>query len=1137
MVVGIYTGLFSQALKKMAGIKIIIIVLILFSFIPLVSAPIWYGSGDDSGLVLRMSCEGNFLDGSGQGNDGTQSGGVTITSGVKGRACGFDGVNDWISLGSASSLDNLDNITISFWFKTKGSSTVQEFIDKNGVTTNRFFLANNRLTFVRGYSTANSAAYSSSSIVSPNTWYHVVGVRESKITRLYVNGTILPVSVDDVNGTGTLNDDSGATAIIGQVNAGYWLNGTIDEVRIYNRSLSTTEISSLYDTGKTYHLNVKTTPTLGIIDETPAPTLTDESGLVGWWKMDGDATDSSGQGNDGTVSGATITTDGRWNGAYEFTNDNILVSPSANINFTNNIYSISAWQKMPIDYDTYNSIFVKATGNLEAAPVCKGTTLFFRSMATGYRFETRNSTAASPIMSISPTGVINGGWNHLVGVVNGTHQFLYINGVLRDSDAIQGGDIMADTSNLIFGRGPSPTTGNTVDSTIDEIRIYNRSLSADEVKELYLSKGLVGHWKMDADQRNATSTFDSSGYNNHGLISGAILTNEGRFKEGMKFDGVNNNISITHSQSVNLSGNLTISTWINPSQTTVLKDVLRKYDPTGIKLNYWILIDATGQVQFYIGGASTANAARSVTLLSPNNWYHITGVYNGTTNIYINGIYEAIAVTSLAPIVNTQNVHIGGGYTDTRFFNGSIDEVRIYNRALSASEVAGLYNGTKSNKIALFTTPTLGLLNDTPAPEITDNTGLVGLWNLNGNALDTSGQGNDGTVTGATSTSAGRWSGAYSFDGNDKITTATYNLSHTANWTISAWFKNICNGNQFIYGHSSYDSYVANDCTVYSLYWNGSNNIWSTNRNAVNNSWNNIITVSNGTHFISYMGGTNIGTSKSYPAQIETATFYMGSNKAGTASFNGTIDEVRIYNRSLSAEEVKELYLSKGLVGHWKMDADQKNSTSTFDSSGYYNHGLITGAVQTNEGRFKEGMKFDGLNDKITSSPILTNITNFTVSAWIYPMETGKDVDGMAIMAKSASGFNRAFWFNYAHAGDAIALYMSNSTTANICVVSSGANTAPARKWSMATATFNSSGCYIYVNGEYKNSDNTISGLIENPSGWSNNLVIGWETGNRYFNGTIDEVRIYNRALSASEVEGLYNGTKSNRIQLWSVIG
>lgn len=65
--------------------------IVFLSFIPIVSAPIWYGSGDDSGLVGRWSCEGNFLDSSGQGNHGTQSGGVKIDRGVKGRACELDG--------------------------------------------------------------------------------------------------------------------------------------------------------------------------------------------------------------------------------------------------------------------------------------------------------------------------------------------------------------------------------------------------------------------------------------------------------------------------------------------------------------------------------------------------------------------------------------------------------------------------------------------------------------------------------------------------------------------------------------------------------------------------------------------------------------------------------------------------------------------------------------------------------------------------------------------------------------------------------------------------------------------------------------------------------------------------------------
>ncbi len=66
-------------------------VMFLFMLTPAI-APAGYGLGNDAGLVGRWSCEGNFNDSSGINNHGTQSGGVTITSGVKGRGCGFDGV-------------------------------------------------------------------------------------------------------------------------------------------------------------------------------------------------------------------------------------------------------------------------------------------------------------------------------------------------------------------------------------------------------------------------------------------------------------------------------------------------------------------------------------------------------------------------------------------------------------------------------------------------------------------------------------------------------------------------------------------------------------------------------------------------------------------------------------------------------------------------------------------------------------------------------------------------------------------------------------------------------------------------------------------------------------------------------------
>lgn len=70
--------------------------------------PIWYGTGDDTGLVGKWSCEWNFLDSAGN-NHGTQTGGVKITTGVKGRACSFDGSNDRINLTSFISVDDVNN--------------------------------------------------------------------------------------------------------------------------------------------------------------------------------------------------------------------------------------------------------------------------------------------------------------------------------------------------------------------------------------------------------------------------------------------------------------------------------------------------------------------------------------------------------------------------------------------------------------------------------------------------------------------------------------------------------------------------------------------------------------------------------------------------------------------------------------------------------------------------------------------------------------------------------------------------------------------------------------------------------------------------------------------------------------------
>lgn len=192
---------------------------------------------------------GEVLDSSGNGNNGVAYGGANTISGKFGNAGSFDGIDDYLSMGNGASLGLISELTYEAWFKRNaGGDSVQAIVSHYWrpvlwFYTNRFVLTVDE--GVGGYWFANGTTNPTVGV-----WYHVVGVfslSEGKM-KIYVNG-VLEGSVDKNT---AINLSPGQPVIIGAnyVNpSGDRANGFIDDVRIYNRALSSQEISSLYNSG------------------------------------------------------------------------------------------------------------------------------------------------------------------------------------------------------------------------------------------------------------------------------------------------------------------------------------------------------------------------------------------------------------------------------------------------------------------------------------------------------------------------------------------------------------------------------------------------------------------------------------------------------------------------------------------------------------------------------------------------------------------------------------------------------------------------------------------------------------------------------------------------------------------------
>jgi hypothetical protein len=200
--------------------------------------------------------------------------------------------------------------------------------------------------------------------------------------------------------------------------------------------------------------------------------------------------------------------------------------------------------------------------------------------------------------------------------------------------------------------------------------------------------GLVAYYPFN---NNAN---DESGNGNNGTVNGAVLTADrfGNPESAYDFNGTTNYISIPHSSTLNLTGSYSFSVWIY--QRTAVPHGLRIIDKsTGGSCNGWNLDTYDNSTGRRIRMDIACPWVISNTLRSLNEWQHIVVTINGSyVKFYLNGQPDGSGSVGSTP-TNSLAVYIGSAHPAPSYcFDGYIDDIRIYNRVLSATEVQTLYN-------------------------------------------------------------------------------------------------------------------------------------------------------------------------------------------------------------------------------------------------------------------------------------------------------------------------------------------------------------------------------------------------------------------------------------------------------------
>jgi hypothetical protein len=221
------------------------------------------------------------------------------------------------------------------------------------------------------------------------------------------------------------------------------------------------------------------------------PNYVPSNGLVGWWPFNGNANDESGNGNNGTVNGATLTTDrlGNANKAYLFFNSNIQL-PSTFSFVNSNGLTLSGWVKYNsiVSNPNYNTIIDISDGQCDN---CWSHRYNIGQGNGSISFLREGSVVGACGGQLFATAPPAGSWVHIVGVIDllNSNVLLYINGQLMQTSTFNGVSdlqlLSGGANSKIIGARTVTTNQNNIDGQIDDIGIWNRALTQQEVANLY----------------------------------------------------------------------------------------------------------------------------------------------------------------------------------------------------------------------------------------------------------------------------------------------------------------------------------------------------------------------------------------------------------------------------------------------------------------------------------------------------------------------------------------------------------------------------------------------------------------------------------------------------------------------------
>jgi len=1024
------------------------------------------------------------------------TGTMSYASGVRGTGItmsGSTGNSSYLTSNGDSADYNLtsSDVTMGTWIKTTQTAMATTYVIRQSTSPgNDYFLicVNGTTANKACFYTGGAIAIVSNTSINDGNWHFVVGIsRNSGNTDLYIDGKLEATSalariITNANKEVRFGNNIGADQPY---------VGSIDEPFVTAEALSATQVSQMYETGRLALLN-----------------------------------DSASDNDANKLSGASNTVQA------------IAASPIKNSVFTQGSPAMvfagtdtGGVTQFDLASDTQYKIYTAST-----TPAIKDENIKSIAPFNAFSFAAAiNDTndAVSKLNDVSgDSGLSTGVYTHVMGVFDDDAEKMYVyeNGVLTGSGTLSSGTTAPSNSNkfVIAAAQEDDYYTGFFDGKIDELKVFSYVPAQKNVAIEYSTDRMpdpVIWYKFDKGWGTTITNEISGTY--PATLSGTTWKGEGKFGKALSYNGSSSYVYTSNAALISGNGNaytgFSISAWVKPVTIAASKTILHKNNEFRLTTD----ADSKPQCEIYSGG-SWQTAAISSIALSLNTWQHVMCVYDGVIlKVFVDG--RQLGGTSLSSSItstNTTALNIGRDSGGSGYFQGLIDEVRVFDYNLTASEANEEFNRYAAMQVGknVFDLRNSGDASVGSAP--------VSWWKFDEGSgtttYDNSDNANNGTLgTGASSPAwngLGKFGSALTFTSsqNDYVDMGDSNIWDfgAGDFSLMAWIKSsTANANQTLIGKDDdgankrqFFLSLRSTNLIHVGYFVGATQpyLWSATGIITDTNWHHVVGQRTGNAFQIYLDGNNIasGTTDGAHGTMNSTVshLWVGQREYSGANFpfSGLIDDVRIYNYARSARQVLN---------------DMFGDTNVVHPVGLW-------AFGEGEGQSARSSHLDKLK--------LTNTTlNLTMGS--SPSETYRDPSWDTTESNCHMGY--CLLFSGTSPGDyvylpatgptinAVSFWINPVTTTETVMDFDGGT----HKITITAGTLSAVGFSaptIYINGLVSTSISAGSWshvMATSDQSFSTTKIEFGRSGSVYFNGRLDEIAIFNYPLTVSDNKELYN--------------